>query len=420
MRKTSHDKKPSLRLGTVGFDGKERRNLRQVTQIALSKGRQCVEFLAFFLFDSLVLVFTRRPVLNDRITAIVQLELIGDYFLWLPFGLTLVRHLHRERRRVVMVCNKAWAPLAERYFPDCELIFLERRLFLRSWRYRSAMLRRLRALGVGQVLNPSYPRFSIEDDCVRALGGPATGFAAPYYERPLLDRLYARHAYSRLLRALPGVHQFVRHRAFLEALGIRAVDPFELPATDEPVPLAFDQRSIRYFVLAPGASTRRKRWPAERFVEVARRVLEQRPAWRCVLVGAQSEQELVEGMQRQLGPHSITLAGRTSLPQLVAVIRHASFVLGNESAPGHIAAACGVLSVIVMSGAEYGHGYPYDREQSPVATLPIAVSYPMDCFGCQWRCRYHVRKGACVPCLDAVTVESVWRSVRGLLDSGRH
>jgi hypothetical protein len=43
--------------------------------------------------------------------------------------------------------------------------------------------------------------------------------------------------------------------------------------------------------------------------------------------------------------------------------------------------------------------------------LPVAVTHKMECFGCNWSCVYRVPKGRPMPCVERVSVESVWRAV---------
>ncbi|EQD26612.1 glycosyl transferase family 9 [mine drainage metagenome] len=80
-----------------------------------------------------------------------------------------------------------------------------------------------------------------------------------------------------------------------------------------------------------------------------------------------------------------------------------------------MAAWYGVPSVIALGGMDFGRCYPYDPYLAPVAELPLSVSSPMDCFGCQGTCRYPVIPGRCAPCLEAVGVEAMWEAVKRVL-----
>lgn len=391
-------------------------NARQRYRTLVSKAKRLVEFCAFWLFDNTALVGARKqPESNTCSVAVVFTELMGDYFIWLPYGLALIKHLRSQGFQVVFVCNTQWQELAQHHCTDANLVPIDRKRFTKAPAYRARTLRKLRTMSVHQVLNPCYPRDClIGDTIVRALASTATGFDVVFNDRPWIDRTVSRRLYGHLLPPLPNVHQAIRHTAFLEAMGVG--DPVAAPLSPNTKP-AISEPSRSYFVVSPGASHAMKTWPVERFVEIARKVLHERPEWYCLLIGAPAERVWIDRMQEALGPRASSAAGRLTLLQLVERIRGAQLVIGNDSAAAHIAAACGVPSLVVCHGAEFGRCQPYDPAHNAVAAIPVTVVHPMDCFGCNWNCRYHVPHGKPAPCVDLITAESVWTQLSAMLPS---
>lgn len=391
-------------------------NARQRYRALVSKAKRLIEFCVYWLFDYTALVrLKKQPESNPRLVAVVFTKLMGDYFIWLPYGLALTKHLRDQGLHVVFVCNSQWRELAQHHDTCAAFVQIDRKQFTKKIAYRARMLRELRALSVYQTLNPCYPRDCLfEDAIVRALGSAATGFDVVFNDRPWIDRTVSRRLYGHLLPPLPNVHQAVRHTAFLEAMG--AGDPVAAPLSPNTKP-AISEPSRSYFVVSPGASHAMKTWPVERFVEIARKVLQERPEWYCLLIGAPAEQTWIDRMQEALGPRASSAAGRLTLLQLVERIRRAQLVIGNDSAAAHIAAACGVPSLVVCHGAEFGRCQPYDPAHNAVAAIPVTVVHPMDCFGCNWNCRYHVPHGKPAPCVDLITAESAWTQVSTMLPS---
>lgn len=389
-------------------------NVRQRYRALVSKAKRLVEFCAFWLFDNTVLVGARKqPESKVHSVAVVFTELMGDYFIWLPYGLALVKHLQSRGWHVVLVCNMQWQELARHHHTDVMLVPIDRKRFTRTLKYRARMLRELRALSVHQVLNPCHPRDCLfEDAIVRGLGGPATGFDAVFKDRPWIDRAVSRLLYDYLLPPLPAVHQAVQHTAFLDAMGVGG--PVAAPLSHN-TKAAIRAPLHNYFMVSPGASQTMKTWPVERFIEIARKVLQARSGWHCLLIGAPAEQAWIDRMQEALGPRASSVAGRLTLLQLVERIRGAHLVIGNDSAAAHIAAACGVPSLVVCHGAEFGRYQPYDPAHNAVAAIPVTVVHPMDCFGCNWNCRYQVPHGKPAPCVDRITTESVWTQLSAML-----
>ena len=94
---------------------------------------------------------------------------------------------------------------------------------------------------------------------------------------------------------------------------------------------------VRYGVLLIGGSERAKWWPGERYGQLAR-VLKERQGTVSVLLGAGPEEEAAaEEMARAAGV--VSLVGKTTLAEAVAVLRGARWVVGNDSGLLHVAAA---------------------------------------------------------------------------------
>lgn len=389
-------------------------HLRQRLRLAWRKFKRLIEFLAYGLFDSLVLFGASRVPRNSNRVAVVNLKLLGDYFLWLPFGKGLVAQLQERGGEVVFVGNMAWISLVEQHFPGCETVGVEWKRLIRDFRYRMRMLRGLRALGVSQVLHPSYPRDAIvEDAVVRAVGTPAIGFDAGFSDRSGIDLTISNHLYSRLLPPMPGVHQSVRAAGFLRAVGVAfaAIAP-DLP---RPGPVR-GLRGQRYILLVPGGSRGFKLWPWEKMAEIARRALDRDPALLCVMAGIPAEQALCRRIADVLPEgRCLDLAGKTDLAGFVALIVQAQWVLCNDTAAGHIAAVYGVPAIVVLGGGHFGLCYPYPVS-APVKRRPVCVWHDMPCFDCNWICRYQIPPGRVYPCIERVDVEAVWDAVIRVMD----
>ena len=88
-----------------------------------------------------------------------------------------------------------------------------------------------------------------------------------------------------------------------------------------------------------------KRWPKERFVEVARDVSSNAQVhW--ILFGGNGDVETVTEIEQALAPMTVTnVAGRTSLRELCAGLSLCKVVLTNDTGPMHLAAAVGTMVV---------------------------------------------------------------------------
>ena len=129
-----------------------------------------------------------------------------------------------------------------------------------------------------------------------------------------------------------------------------------------------------YAVLMPGANWATKRWPAERFASLVG-PLRKRFGLRCVVAGGP---DAAEAARRIAGATDLT--GRTSLRQLVALLRGAGLVIANDSGPMHIAAALGRPLVVVFGPTNPVRTGPFGRDDCVVRLdMPCSPCYSRRC-----------------------------------------
>jgi heptosyltransferase II len=122
--------------------------------------------------------------------------------------------------------------------------------------------------------------------------------------------------------------------------------------------------SLTLLGLNPGAEYGpAKRWSAESFAAVAREVSRQVGNCLWLAFGSARDRILCEKLASLAGNNVLNLAGRTSLRQLMALLKLCRVVLTNDTGPMHVAAALGT-PVIVPFGSTSpeltGPGLPGD------------------------------------------------------------
>jgi ADP-heptose:LPS heptosyltransferase len=142
-----------------------------------------------------------------------------------------------------------------------------------------------------------------------------------------------------------GIHERERWCRMLTAHGVPA-DPNDLcldrPDVPSPAPGCV--------VINPGAAHGSKRWPAARFAEVASRLAA--AGNRIALTGTAMELPLAQAVAGAAGLDDRTvLAGRTSLPELAALIADASVVVSGDTGTAHLAYAYRTPSVTLFGPA---------------------------------------------------------------------
>lgn len=100
-------------------------------------------------------------------------------------------------------------------------------------------------------------------------------------------------------------------------------------------------------VVHPGAKSPVRRWPPQRFAEVARRLTAD--GHRVVITGSAAEQPVaVEVADRAGLPGSAVLAGRTGLRELAALVADARLLISGDTGIAHLATAYRTPSVVLF------------------------------------------------------------------------
>ena len=109
-----------------------------------------------------------------------------------------------------------------------------------------------------------------------------------------------------------------------------------------------------YVILVPGAARHRptKRWPAERYAELARHL--RRLSLTPIVVGDRVERDIAAAI-----PEALDLTGGTTLFDLALLARNAAFAVGNDTGPMHVAATVGCRCIVLFSA-----------ESDPALTAP--------------------------------------------------
>jgi len=148
------------------------------------------------------------------------------------------------------------------------------------------------------------------------------------------------------------MHALDIHAAQLRLAGIVEIPPPDLSWLDTEGsgaegPGAFDLPA-RFALLVPGAAPHRpaKRWPAERYAELAVRLAAKDIT--PVVIGADSERDLAAAITAQC-PEARDLTGKTSLLDLGGLARRAELAIGNDTGPMHLVAMTGCRSVVLFS-----------------------------------------------------------------------
>ena len=101
----------------------------------------------------------------------------------------------------------------------------------------------------------------------------------------------------------------------------------------------------------PGASNVERRWPVDSFVQLGRELTERHGA-RILVFGSRDEEPLAQSIAGQI-PGARSFAGRTTIPQLAALLERCKVLVTNDTGTMHLAAAVGVRIVAMFESSAY-------------------------------------------------------------------
>lgn len=172
------------------------------------------------------------------------------------------------------------------------------------------------------------------------------------------------------------IHLVDYYLKIIRSAGASVFTPeFILPCSSEAADSVSDLLEARqinpdnYAVLVPGSAHSDKCWPSERFAALAEKI-SAKFGFSIIATGAASESDSVEILKTRSNVPLTNLAGRTSLRELIALMRNAKLVISNDTGPGHIAAALGRPLVLIFGRSNPARVCPYARDNCTVAIEP--------------------------------------------------
>ncbi len=220
------------------------------------------------------------------------------------------------------------------------------------------------------------------------------GFSTRYLREPL-----ARVFYTEVYEPRGAMHVVDLNLSILEPIGIRAQGrefPIEAAPSDVARRLG-EEAGGRYALLNPGAAWPNKRWPPDRFGVVAAAIRE-RWGFRSVVTWGPGEEAMArEVVERSEG--SALLAPRTSIADLIALVRDAAVMVSGDTGPTHLGAAVGTPIVGI-----YGPTRP--ARNGPWSASDVTVSRDEMC-----RCHHKRRCRQRRWCLLDIDVDEVVQAV---------
>ncbi len=169
----------------------------------------------------------------------------------------------------------------------------------------------------------------------------------------------------------------------------------------------------KYVVFSPSSVWATKRWPAESFGALAKKIYDQL-GYPIVLVGSNTDVERSisqKVLDAAGGARMLDLTGATNLGELKAVLKGCEIVVSNDSSPLHIGLALGKKAVAIFGPTTKSLGFfPY----APEGRSAVVEHQNLRCRPCGLHGHHQCPQGH-FRCMLEVSVDSVFDEVKKLL-----
>lgn len=320
-----------------------------------------------FLYDCIgtAACFGKRSVTHPKLL-IVKTDEIGDFMLWHIFLEELLSTDRFKDHQIHFCGNNGWKNLFDCFHKDAVIrtYWLQKPVFKRDIRYRYRFLRTIFRENYSCVINLQFSRDKTFDDAiVQAAKAPLNiGMVSNLENVRTYQSGYDKRLYNELFEyPEKPLFEFYRNRLFSEFITQKKslVNNTRVHTAMLP-PLPFTLQKP-YFVVFPGSRSAARIWPAEFFI-AAGNYLYETFSWTAVVCGGPGDAPFTASFLAGYPFPSVDLTAKTSLPELMAVLKDAECLLSVDTGSVHLAAAVGCTVFGIFNGSQYGRFAPYPKE----------------------------------------------------------
>lgn len=171
----------------------------------------------------------------------------------------------------------------------------------------------------------------------------------------------------------------------------------------------------RIVILNPNASDLLplRKWPEENFTLLGQRLLASHEDLTLVITGASSEAREAESMARKIGDKRVvSLAGKTSLRDLLVLYTLADVLVTNDSGPGHFASLTDIFNIVLF-------GPETPRLFGPIAGRGRVIEAGLACSPCVNVFNHRLSPCRDNVCMKSISVDEVYETINFVLTGER-
>lgn len=303
---------------------------------------------------------------------IIKPSALGDIVMVLP-AVSALRSSFPDAKLSWLI-RPEFAPLVENHPYVDEVVIFDRKLLRRAWRNGRALgalvslIKKLRSEKYDAVIDlQGLFRTGVLgwlSGCKNIYGMSDSREFAGFFYTETIDRGADKvHIVDHYLKTVAAAGADIEEPDFLLPVDKKAIESVKKLLND------INADADKMVVFIPCSAHEGKNWPIENFAALAQRIAEA-TGFSIAAIGTGSQRGVVEKLAKITKAKVINLAGRTSLAELVALLKMARLVVSNDTGPGHVAGALGRPMVMLFGRTNPARLCPYKRTDCVVAAEP--------------------------------------------------
>ena len=177
--------------------------------------------------------------------------------------------------------------------------------------------------------------------------------------------------------------------------------------------ISFKEGIHSIVILNPNASDLLplRKWEAENFIALGKKIIAENPNSYILISGAPSEQKDAEEICKQIGSSKVvSLAGKTTLRELLTLYTIADILVTNDSGPGHFSSLTTIRTVILF-------GPETPKLFGPISPNAHVIWKELACSPCVSVCNHRFSPCNNNVCMKSITVDEVYGVIKQLSPS---
>lgn len=373
------------------------------------------------VFDFIIIfVFKKsKKNYNSKKVLIIRIDALGDFIMWLDSAKEY-RHIYKKQK-ICLLCSKINYEIAKqtKYFDTVYAIDMNK--FMTSLKYKIKFLIKIREYSFDQLVQVVYSRTFKTDVIVASIkANKKISIDGNNSNINSILKSKTDKIYDHLINTPKSTMMEIKRNAYIiKNLGNKNFIS-KVPLLPKfYVNNNFNINKSKYFVVFPGGSWEGKRWSIEKFAYVAKYIYDTK-GFTCCLCGSENEKDIALEFKKYTGNLDIVdTIGKTSVIEMIELIRDSQLVISNDTSGIHIAAATNVPSICLLGGWHFKRFMPYDVDEKK-ENIPISVYKYMKCYNCNMKnktskCKKNLKQNGKVLCIENISTDMVIRNINKIL-----